>query len=97
MRIIALATLRDFWLRHPESETPLRAWHAIASRAQWSSPADVRQAYRTASIVSGNRIVFDIGGNRYRLVVAAHYDRGILFVRFVGSHAEYDRIDVTAI
>jgi len=95
MRIVALGTLRDFWLHHPEAEVPLRSWYALASRAHWSSPAEVRAAYRTASFVAGNRIVFDIGGNRFRLVVAVHYNRRAMFVRFVGTHAEYDRIDVT--
>jgi mRNA interferase HigB len=97
MRIVALGTLRDFWLEHPDAEVPLRSWYALASRAQWSNPADVRDSYRTASFVAGNRIVFDIGGNRFRLVVAVHYNRKVLFVRFVGTHAEYDRIDVTTI
>jgi mRNA interferase HigB len=97
MRIVALGTLRDFWLEHPDAEVPLRSWYALASRAQWSNPADVRTAYRTASFIAGNRVVFDIGGNRFRLVVAVHYNRRALFIRFVGSHAEYDRIDVTTI
>lgn len=97
MRIVALGTLRDFWLEHPDAEVPLRSWFAMASQAQWSSPVDVRNDYRTASFVAGNRIVFNIGGNRYRLVVAVHYNRRALFIRFVGNHAEYDRIDVTTI
>lgn len=97
MRIVALGTLRDFWLQHPEAETPLRSWHALASRAQRASPAEVMLDYRTASIVAGNRVVFNIGGNRYRLVVAMHYNRKAMFVRFVGTHAEYDRIDVETI
>jgi len=97
MRIVALGTLRDFWHEHPDAELPLRSWYALASRAQWSSPADVKAAYRTASFIAGNRVVFDIGGNRFRLVVAVHYNRKALFIRFVGSHAEYDRIDVTTI
>lgn len=97
MRIVALGTLRDFWFQRPEAELPLRSWYALASRAQWSSPADVRAAYRTASFVAGNRIDFNIGGNRFRMVVAVHYNRRALFVRVVGTHAEYDRIDVTTI
>jgi len=97
MRIIALGTLRDFWRRHPDAETPLRAWYAIARRAQWGSPADVRAAYRSASFIAGNRVVFNIKGNDYRLVVAVHYNRGIMFVRFVGTHRQYDAIDAAAI
>ncbi len=97
MRIIALGTLRDFWVQHPEAEVPLRSWHALASLAQWASPAEVKAAYRSASFVAGNRIVFNIGGNRFRLVVAVHYDHKALFIRFVGTHAEYDRVDVTTL
>lgn len=92
MRIIALKALRDFWEKHPQAEVPLRAWHAIASRADWRSPADVKAAYRAASFLAGNRVVFNIGGNDFRLVVALHYNRGLIFVRFVGTHQQYDRI-----
>lgn len=97
MRVIALGTLRDFWRAHPDAELPLRSWYALASRAEWSSPQDIRSAYRTASFIAGNRVVFDIKGNRYRLVVAVHYDRKAMFIRFVGTHREYDQIDATAI
>jgi mRNA interferase HigB len=93
MRIIALKTLRDFWGKHPQAEVPLRAWHAVAIRADWRSPADVKAAYRAASFLRGNRVVFNIKGNAFRLVVAVHYNRGLIFVRFVGTHQQYDRID----
>ena len=97
MRIIALKALRDFWERHPQAEVPLRAWHAIASRADWRSPADVKTAYRAASLLGGNRVVFNIKGNDFRLVVAVHYNRGLIFVRFVGTHQQYDRINAEEI
>lgn len=97
MRIIALRVLRDFWNRHPDAETPLRSWYAAASRAGWSSPAEVKAAYRNASFIANNRIVFNIKGNDYRLVVAVHYNRGMMFIRFVGTHREYDRIDAGTI
>ena len=93
MRVIAKRTLRAFWEKHRRAEHPLRSWHAIAAKAEWSSPSDVKTAYRRASIVGDDRVVFDIGGNRYRLVVRFDYEHGIAFVRFVGTHAEYDRID----
>jgi mRNA interferase HigB len=93
MRIIALKALRDFWEKHPQAEVPLRAWHAIASRADWRSPADVKAAYRAASILGGNRVVFNIKGNEFRLVVAVHYNRGLIYIRFVGTHQQYDRIN----
>ena len=97
MRIIALGALRDFWTRHPDALEPLSAWYAIASRVRWSSPDDVKAAYRNASFVAGNRVVFNIKGNHYRLVVAMRYDRQIGYVRFVGTHSQYDRIDATTV
>ncbi len=97
MRVIALKPLREFWQRHPQAEVPLRAWYAIASRADWRSPADVKADYRSASFVANNRVVFNIKGNDFRLVAAMRYTSGLLYVRFVGTHAEYDRIDVNQV
>lgn len=97
MRIIALGTLRSFWRRHPDAEVPLRAWYALASRADWKRPADIKDAYRNASFVANSRVVFNIKGNDYRLVVAVHYNRGLMFVRFVGTHRDYDAIDAATI
>ena len=97
MHIIALSTLREFWENHPDAERPLKAWYAIASRAQWKNPGHVKQDYPTASILENNRIVFNIKGNAYRLIVAFHYDKGRGFIRFVGIHADYDRIDARTI
>ena len=97
MRIIALGTLRHFWQRHPDAETPLRAWYAIARRAQWRGPAEVKAAYRSASFIAGNRVVFNIKGNDYRLVVAVHYNRSMMFIRFVGTHRQYDAIDAASV
>ena len=97
MRIIALGTLRDFWVKCPDALEPLAAWHAIASRVRWTSPADIKAAYRNASFVRGNRVVFNIKGNDYRLVVAMHYNRQIAYIRFVGTHRQYDQIDATTV
>jgi mRNA interferase HigB len=97
MRIIALRTLRDFWGKYPQAEVPLRAWYALASRADWRSPAEVKMAYRSASFLRNNRVVFNIKGNDFRLVVAVHYNRGLMFIRFVGTHREYDRVDAEEI
>lgn len=97
MRIIALGTLRDFWREHADAEVPLRSWYAAASRVDWRSPADIKAAYRNASFVANNRIVFNIKGNEYRLVAAVHYNRGMMFIRFIGTHRDYDKIDATAI
>jgi len=97
MRIIALSQLREFWATHPQAELPLRAWHAEASRADWKNPTDIKCAYRHASFLPNSRVVFNIKGNDFRLVVAVHYNRGMMFVRFVDSHADYDRIDASTI
>ena len=97
MRVIALGALRAFWNRHPDAEIPLRSWFAATSRARWNSPAEVKAAYRNASFIANNRIVFNLKGNDYRLVVAVHYNRGMMFIRFVGTHREYDRIDASTI
>jgi mRNA interferase HigB len=97
MRVIALGALRAFWNRRPDAEIPLRSWYAVASRANWSSPAEVKTAYRNASFIANNRIVSNIKGNDYRLVVAVHYNRGMMFIRFVGTHREYDRIDAAKV
>jgi mRNA interferase HigB len=97
MRIIALSTLRVFWGKHPDAEIPLRAWYALASRADWKTPFDIKAAYRNASFIANKRVVFNIKGNDYRLVMAVHYDRGLMYIRFVGTHRQYDRISVEAI
>ena len=97
MRIIALGPLREFWRKHPDAEVPLRSWYAVASRADWRSPADVKDAYRSASFIADNRVVFNVKGNDYRLVAAVHYNRGMMYIRFIGTHREYDRIDATKI
>lgn len=97
MRIIAISQLRAFWNKHPQAEMPLRAWYAEASRADWKNPADIKAAYRHASFLPNSRVVFNIKGNDYRLIVAVHYNRGMMFIRFIGTHAEYDRIDASTI
>ena len=86
-----------FWEKHPDAEEPLRAWYSVARRAQWRTPVDIRADYGNASFVGNNRVVFNIKGNDYRLIVLAEYGKGKLFIRFVGTHTEYDRIDVSTI
>lgn len=97
MRIIAMSALRHFWDKHPQAEVPLRSWYADAMRAEWKTPADVKAQFGNASIVGGNRVVFNIKGNDFRLVVAVVYRAGVLFVKFVGTHEEYDRINVATV
>lgn len=93
MRIIALKTLRLFWERHPDARQALQAWYRDAKQARWPTPADIRNVYRNASFVGPNRVVFNIRGNQYRLVVAINYAHGIVYIRFIGSHQDYDKID----
>jgi mRNA interferase HigB len=97
MRIIALKTLREFWARHPGAEQPLRAWHDEVLRAQWRTPADIKAHFSSVSILKGRRVVFNIKGNDYRLVVALAYNTELVFIKFVGTHAEYDRIDAETV
>lgn len=94
MRIIARKVLRTFWEKHPPAEQPLRAWFKSVSAADWVSPADVKADYRSASVLEHNRVCFNIGGNRYRLVVKINYPYRIVYIRFVGTHGEYDKVDV---
>lgn len=97
MRILSRRRLIEFWEIHPDAEQPLRAWYTEAKRASWKSPAEIKAIYRTVSILRNNHIVFNIKGNSYRLVVVIEFLQGKIFIRFVGTHAEYDRIDANSI
>jgi len=95
MRVIALRTLREFWERpgNRDAEQPLKTWHAVTKAAVWGNPAEVKRDFNSADILKSGRVIFDIGGNKYRLVVHIRYAKQIAFVRFVGDHREYDRIN----
>ena len=93
MRIIARKALRDFWEEHPGAREPLQAWYREVEKEDWDTPARVRLRYPTASILAGNRMVFNIKGNDFRLVVRINYAYRIVYIRFIGTHREYDRID----
>ena len=99
MRVIAKRTLREFWLLagHEDAEEPLKSWHREAEQACWPDPHAVKAQYRSVSILKGNRAVFNIAGNKYRLVVTINYPYGVVYVRFVGTHAEYDAIDAETV
>ncbi|AZW15164.1 type II toxin-antitoxin system HigB family toxin [Bordetella bronchiseptica] len=97
MRVIALGTLRQFWEKHPAAEQPLKAWVDEASKARWAQPADIKAQYRSASILKNRRVVFNIKGNDYRLIVAVAFKLGIVYVKFVGTHVEYDRVDAETV
>jgi len=98
VRIFNRSTLQEFWLKYPDAENALRAWHHEVDIASWQGPADIRRLYGSADFVANNRVIFDIRGNKYRLVAAVKY--GPLFcvyIRFMGTHAEYDQIDPATI
>ncbi len=100
MRVISRKTLREFWesrLEYGDAQTPLEAWYDEARKANWRDPADIKAQYRHASILKNNRVIFNIKGNRYRLVVRIDYAAALIFIRFVGTHAQYDAIDPEAI
>lgn len=94
MQIIAKKRLRAFWDEHPRARRPLEAWHRIVDRASWAGPADIKVTFgNSVDFVGDNRVIFDLGGNKYRLVVHVAYLYGIVLVKFIGTHAQYDQID----
>jgi mRNA interferase HigB len=97
MRVIAVSTLRAFWERYPDAEQPLKAWYEEATGASCSQPADIKAQYRSASVLKNRRVVFNIKGNDYRLIVAVAYRLQIVYVKFVGTHKEYDAVDAETI
>jgi len=97
VRIIAIKVLKEFWKKHSDAEQPLRAWYAEAKSADWKKPADITKVYRTASILANNRAVFNIKGNDYRLIVTINYAYRIVYIRFIGTHKEYDKINAEEI
>ena len=94
LRVISERTLRASWERHPAAEKPLQAWLAEVKRAAWATPAQVKTRFPNASIIRDNRVAFNIGGTRFRLVVWINYTHQAIYVKWLGTHAEYDRIDV---
>ena len=97
MRIISRRSLREHWEARPDSEGPLKAWFAEAKKACWTTPADVKANYGSASILKNGHVVFNIGGNKYRLVVRINYRYQTVYIRFVGTHEEYDEMDAEII
>ncbi|MFK5972048.1 MAG: type II toxin-antitoxin system HigB family toxin [Flavobacteriaceae bacterium] len=96
-RIIAKSTLRQFWEKHNDSEQYLKTWHDTVKNSKWNSPNDVKQTYINASILKNGRVVFNIKGNSYRLIVKFNYHKQWAFIRFIGTHAEYDKINADEI
>jgi mRNA interferase HigB len=99
MRIISRKTLRQFWEKreYSDAEQPLKSWFREASKADWGSPSAIKAMYRSASLIRNSRVVFNIAGNKYRLVVKVNYPYRVIYIRFVGTHRQYDAIDVTEV
>lgn len=97
MRVFAKRTLREFWLKHSDCEQQLKAWYHEAEKSTWTKPANIIEDYPRASVLYDNRVCFNIKGNKYRLIVKINYDYGVVWIRFVGTHAEYNRIDANKI
>lgn len=97
MRVIAKKILRDFWEKHGDCEQQLKAWYQEADDSNWASPNDIKKEFPSASILADDRIVFNIKGNNYRLIVKLSYSYQMVWIRFIGTHAEYDKIDATKI
>lgn len=97
MRVIAISQLKTFWRKYPDSEQSLLAWVDEAKNADWSTPADIKEQFRHASVLKSRRVVFNIKGNDYRLVVAVAYRYRALYIKFVGTHKQYDAIDAETV
>lgn len=96
-RIVAKSTLKKYWDKNPESEQALKTWYEFVTFANWNSPNDVKLSFSNASILKNNRVVFNIKGNTYRLICSINYERQWVFIRFIGTHAEYDKIDANIV
>jgi mRNA interferase HigB len=96
-RIVAKSTLRTYWEKHPETEQYLKTWYDMAMSSNWKTPNDVIKTYASASILKDNRIVFNIKGNAHRLITKFNFEKQWIFIRFVGTHAEYDKVDANNI
>jgi len=92
-RIFSKSTLRDFWEKYPDSEQYLKTWYDTAMNSDWKTPNDVKNTYVNASILKNSRIVFNIKGNSYRLIARFNFEKKWIFIRFIGTHEEYDKID----
>ncbi len=97
LRVIAKKILRDFWTKHSDCEQQLKSWYNEAAGATWKNPNEIKREYPSASILEDNRIVFNIKGNNYRLIIKINYHYQMIWIRFIGTHAQYDKIDAAKI
>lgn len=96
-RILSFSTLRKFWQKYPDTEEALKSWYEFVEEVEWDTPGDVKKTFRNASILKKGRVVFNIRGNKYRIVTEINYRKKWVFVRFVGTHKEYDKINANEI
>lgn len=97
MRIIARKTLKDFWEDHPDSEQPLKSWFKVSKAADWKNPTEVKACYKSASVLKEGRVVFNIAGNKYRIITKINYPYRVVYIRFVGTHKQYDDVDAQTV
>ncbi|MFM6975789.1 MAG: type II toxin-antitoxin system HigB family toxin [Sphingobacteriaceae bacterium] len=97
MRVIAKKVLRDFWEAHADSKEQLKSWYRETCNANWKEPNEIKNEYPSASFLAQNRVVFNIKGNKYRLIVKINYDYQMMWIRFIGTHSEYDKIEANNI
>ena len=97
MRIIAKRTLREFWEKHSSAKQPLLSWYKTVQIANWQNNAEIKERFSTVSILNATRIVFNIGGNKFRLICIVRFDKQIIFIRFIGTHKEYDNINAAEV
>lgn len=97
MRIISLKALKEFWLKHNDAKEPLKTWYDFAKNAEWEKPQDIKKVFKNVSFVSNNRAIFNIKGNKYRLVVAINYTYKVIYIRFIDTHKQYEKIDVNEV
>lgn len=96
-RVFSKSTLKEYWEKYSDSEQYLKTWYDTAKNANWKTPSDVKQTYANTSILKDSRIVFNIKGNSYRLVAKFNFEKQWIFIRFIGTHEEYDKIDANTI
>jgi mRNA interferase HigB len=97
LRVIAKKILRNFWIKHNDCESQLKSWFHEAQKANWKNPNEIKKEFPSASILQDNKVVFNIKGNSYRLIVKINYDYKVLWIRFIGTHKQYDKIDANTI
>lgn len=97
MRVIAKKILREFWAKHPDCEQQLKSWFREAERGEWRNTNEIKREYPSASILRNNRIIFNIKGNNYRLIVKINFQYQMMWIRFIGTHKDYNKIDANSI